>query len=216
MSLKPQIVFRTAFDVSKYRSNRRSPVSENLVRVKQYLVGSQTFQEFIPNYQDYEIIVLDNTVESKYDLPRDFLKLWSKSEIICTGTNKYGRFNKGAGDIETLNFAFKNRIITSNFLFYELRMKTAKPDFINSYLSLPRNMITLDSGMQSVKSGYIGFEFGTALNFYKSVSPIRLVLQKKSIEDLLFNYWQIKSLEFFREGNYAFRFDPWENKYIPY
>ena len=216
MVSKPQIILRTAFDVGKYRNKNDSPVSDNPTRKEQYLIGSHSFQQFLPDFQKYEVIIIDNTVKSIASIPKEFLELWKNAEIFCTRTNRYGKFNKGAGDVETLRYAFKNKIITTDFLFYELRLKTIKSDFIRNYLDFPRNLITREIDNQSARSGYVGFEYSTAQNFYGSTSLIRMTTKKKSIEDLLFHYWNNNSFEYFPTGDYALRFDPRENRYISY
>jgi len=212
----PQIILRTAFDVKSYKNKKNSPVSDNISRAKQYVDGSRAFQEFLPNYREFDLTIIDNTVSSPEGIPVKFRNLWSDTKIVCTGTNRFGRHNKGAGDVETLKFAFKHGIIKRDFLFYELRIKTISSDFIVSYLNSPRNLISLEKDMLSAKSGYIGFEFATAVKFYNSVSPISLVIRKTSIENVLFNYWRSNSFEFFPYGNYALRFDPWKGDYISY
>lgn len=216
LQLKPQLILRTAFDVGKYRNQKNSPVSDNEARKSQYIIGSVTFQQAIPNYLEFDITIIDNTVESIDTIPLEFRELWKSARIICSGTNRFGRFNKGAGDVETLRFALKNQLINRNFLFYELRLKTIDSKFIRSFIDFPRNLITLETDECSAKSGYVGFEYSTALNFYKSAPLIKMTVTKTSIENLLFQYWNTQSLEFFPKGNYALRFDPWANRYIPY
>jgi hypothetical protein len=213
---RPQIILRTAFDVGKYRNKIDSPVSDNATRKEQYLIGSHSFQKFLPDFQKYEVIIIDNTVKSIASIPKEFVDLWKNVEILCTRTNRYGKFNKGAGDVETLRYAFKNKIITTDFLFYELRLKTIKSDFIRNYLDSPRNLITREVGNQSVRSGYVGFEYFTAQSFYRNTSLISMTKKKKSIEDLLFHHWIKNSFEFFPTGDYALRFDPRANRYISY
>lgn len=216
MNSNPQIILRTAFDVRSYRNKKSSPVSDNSSRREQYYVGSRTFQEVLPNFLEYDIVIIDNTVSTIEEIPAEFRELWKHAKIIITGTNRFGKFNKGAGDVETLRFAIRNGIINTDFLFYELRIKTTKPNFITDFLDSPRNLISLEKGLQSVRSGYIGFEFATAVKFYNSLSPLRMAINKTSIEDLLFKYWTNNSLEFFPYGTYALRFDPWADKYISY
>lgn len=212
----PQIILRTAFDVRRYRNKKGSPVSDNSSRKEQYVVGSRTFQKALPNFLEYEIVIIDNTVSSIDEIPIEFREMWKNAKIFTTGTNRFGRFNKGAGDVETIRFAIKNGLIRTDFLFYELRIKTTNPTFVANFLKSPRNLIALERGMQSARSGYIGFEFATAAKFYNSISPLRMAVSKTSIEDLLFKYWKSNSLEFFPYGTYAQRFDPWAGKYIPY
>jgi hypothetical protein len=213
---KPQIILRTAFDVRKYRNKQHSPVSENNIRKEQYLIGSQSFQKFLPDIKNYEVIIIDNTVNSVEEIPTEFVDLWENAKIVCTRTNRFGKFNKGAGDVETLRYAFKNKIITTDFLFYELRLKTMNPGFIQNFLDFPRNLVTLEEDKLSVRSGYVGFEYSTAQRFYSSTSLISMTVKKKSIEYLLLQYWENNSLEYLPAGNYTLRFDPSTNQYINY
>ena len=216
MTSRPQIILRTAFDVRKYRNKNDSPVSDNDTRKEQYLIGSHSFQKFLPDIEKYEVIIIDNTVRSVEDIPNEFIVLWKNAQIVCTRTNRFGKFNKGAGDVETLRYAFKNKIITTDFLFYELRLKTIDPGFIRNFLNYPRNLVTLEEDNLSVRSGYVGFEYSTAQRFYGSTSLIRMTVKKVSIENLLFQYWESNSLEYLPTGKYALRFDPSANQYISY
>ena len=216
MTSRPQIILRTAFDVRKYRNKNDSPVSDNDTRKEQYLIGSHSFQKFLPDIQKYEVIIIDNTVKSVEDIPNEFIALWKNAQIVCTRTNRFGKFNKGAGDVETLRYAFKNKIITTDFLFYELRLKTIDPGFIRNFLDSPRNLVTLEEDNLSVRSGYVGFEYSTAQRFYGSTSLIRMTVKKESIENLLLQYWESNSLEYLPTGKYALRFDPSANQYISY
>ena len=212
----PQIILRTAFDVRQYKNQRNSPVSKNEIRIQQYMDGSHSFQSAFSEYVNYEITILDNTLDSPLDFPKEFVKLWKVANLVCTRTNNFGKYNKGAGDVETLKHAFKTNIISRDFLFYELRIQTVSPAFIEDFMQKPRNLISREIGGNSVKSGYIGFNYETARDFYFSVSPIRMVLKKTSIEDLLYKNWIGNSREFAPNQSYALRFDPWANKYIPY
>jgi len=216
LQTKPQLILRTAFDVRKYRYRKGSPVSDNNSRKNQYLLGSHSFQQSFPDYVEYDITIIDNTVDSIDSIPKEFRDLWVEARIVCSKTNRYGKYNKGAGDVETLRFAFRNKVITRDFLFYELRLQTIDAKFIRSFTESPRNLITLETDEQSVRSGYIGFKYSTALNFYREVPLIHMTVRKTSIEHLLFQYWKEKSLEIFPNGNYALRFDPWANSYISY
>ena len=216
MTSRPQIILRTAFDVRKYRNKHDSPVSDNHTRKEQYLIGSHSFQKFLPEIQKYEVIIIDNTVKSVEDIPKEFIALWKNAQIVCTRTNRFGKFNKGAGDVETLRYAFKNKIITTDFLFYELRLKTINPGFIRNFLDYPRNLVTLEEDNLSVRSGYVGFEYSTAQKFYGSTSLISMTVKKESIENLLLQYWEKNSLEYLPAGNYTLRFDPSANRYIFY
>ena len=90
------------------------------------------------------------------------------------------------------------------------------PGFIQNFLDFPRNLVTLEEDKLSVRSGYVGFEYSTAQRFYSSTSLISMTVKKKSIENLLLQYWENNSLEYLPAGNYTLRFDPSTNQYINY
>ena len=92
-----------------YPTNKDS--YKNNDRIQQYATGISKFYSFLSNFDNIPVLLTDNTVNYKSELPQTLLDILLPGTMISVAkNNKYGQFNKGAGVIEQLKY-LKNKIL---------------------------------------------------------------------------------------------------------
>jgi hypothetical protein len=204
-----QIVLRTALSTSNYKAAKNSPVEIGPKRISQYSKNAEILVALAPELFSNDVLVVDNTVESPCQMTEVFeSSLPNTVRYIATGTNSFGRFNKGAGDSETYRHLIRNRFVTRSFLHLELRLRPIAKDFINDFLVNPRSTarMNLDS---TIQSGCIGYSYEDATRFFwRNAKPLLMTLGKVSIENLLSEYWGKYDLSIWQGAAQFLRHDP--------
>lgn len=213
---QPILILRTAFNASKFLNSDISPVSTGKARTDQYLNGLIALEQHLPNFKYIDKFLIDNTIESENDLPFEYRNILN-TKIILTNTNKYGKYNKGAGDVETAKHLMQHKLLPETFYFmYEPRLKLINGQFINSFFSNPRNMICAPKNENSTRSGYYGIHYEELILFLKANSPFAMKWKKTSIEDKLLIHANKNNWEIWETFGYCQRFHPELGRYLPY
>ena len=98
MKNKILIELRAAIDVS---DNTYIPLCHGDKRTQQYVDGLKEFFKFENSFNKCDIVFVDNTLDSSDDIPTQIRKCLSDNTFLYVkNKNDYGKFNKGAGDIE--------------------------------------------------------------------------------------------------------------------
>ncbi len=204
------VVFRTAFDVSNYKNSVKSPVSSNDVRIDQYIQGIKSIIKVAPYLFEQNCILVDNTISKNENFPRSFRKIIPKNvEILATGTNTFGRWNKGAGDVETMRKVMELRILKKiPVLFVELRLTYLDGYFFRIFAENPVSTILENRKGDSTLSGYYGLTYQDFEKFFTSISPLRMTIRKISIEDILLSTARKNNWRILTENCYALRHNP--------
>ena len=212
------LVLRLALDISNYRNTEKSPVSNNSERVKQYSDGLRTFFRLVDCEQFNEILFVDNTLNTIESIPENILAaLPSSVKLILTKTNRFGRWNKGAGDVETYKYLFSRNLIKTEYIFhFEPRLILKNSKLIDDFLLNPRSIFSLSSDAMGVQTGYLMVESRLFKKFSTTRRALSLTILKKSIENALLNFIQKKNVEIWKDFTCCERIDPITNRLVRY
>jgi hypothetical protein len=212
------LVLRLALDISDYRNVERSPVSNNSERVRQYSDGLCSFFRLVDFTQFDEILFVDNTLEGLDDIPANILSdLPPTTKIILTETNQLGRWNKGAGDVETYRYLFSNDLIKTKFIFhFEPRLILKNTKLIDDFFLNPRSIFSLSSNAMGVQTGYMMVESKLYKQFCTKRRALTLTIFRKSIEGVLLRFIQKRNIEIWRDFTCCERIDPDSNRLVRY
>jgi hypothetical protein len=212
------LVLRLALDISDYRNVERSPVSNNSERVKQYSDGLSSFFKLVDCNQFSEILFVDNTLEGLDSIPGNILKILPPTtKLILTKTNKFGRWNKGAGDVETYLYLFSKDLIKSKYIFhFEPRLILKNTKLIDDFFLNPRSIFSLSSDASGIQTGYMMVESKLYESFCTKGRALRLTIFRKSIEVALFRFVQKRNVEIWKNFKCCERIDPVSKRLIRY
>ena len=129
--------------------------------------------------------------------------------------NDYGKYNKGAGDIEMWKDYSEILEEYDYFFHYEPRMLLKDSSFINSFMENPRNYFCL-AGDNQVKTGYFGVNVKDFKEFYSQVDLDHMVSNFVSIEYMMFDFFENKETEFEKDKHYCLWHDAAIEKYVEY
>jgi hypothetical protein len=204
------IILRTALDTNKYRNVHRSPISIGGDRLQQYIEGLDRLFALPIQHTSIQFLLVDNTIRAISDFPTELTKMIPKKvKLIASRTNKFGRFNKGAGDIETMRFLFKKNLVSSdNYFHFEPRLYLQDPSFLFDFLEHPRPMICLSKENGLATTGYYGADKRSFTKFVNDISLIEMCLKSTSIEKLLLKHAQKFSWEIQKISEFCVRIDP--------
>jgi len=204
------VVFRTAFDVSNYRNGKKSPVSPNYVRTNQYIQGMKSIIEVAPYLFEQNCILIDNTISKTEYIPYSFRQIIPKNvQIYASETNFFGRWNKGAGDVETMRKVIKlKKLEEKPVLVIELRLTYLNGYFFELFAENPISTILENKKGNSSLSGYFGLNYRDFEEFYTRISPLKMTLRKISIEDILLSTAKKNKWRVLTENCYALRHNP--------
>ena len=212
------LVLRSAINVKKYRNFLRSPVTSNTDREMEYAQGIVKFFSLI-NHQSFDFILLvDNTISSINDYPDALRKLLPEScEIIASNSNKFGKYNKGAGDLETYRYLFnRNKITTPYTVHFEPRLQLSNSRIFERFFMSPKSLLSLSMDRAGIQTGYMFLKTSQLKKFCSFARLIRMVIKKQSIENHMLQFAQSKNIEIL-EGYYcSLRIDPLTRNMIEY
>lgn len=219
------VILRTALDVDSYMGHDLSTVSTGTRRLREYISGILSLTHFLKRYPDIPLMLLDNTLSKSGQIPKEIINVLPKHAILrTTGTNEFGRFNKGAGDIETWT-SIRDEISEYRvILHYEGRLRIRSERFLTSFFESPRSMVCREnpqpmrflSKPQSVATGYFGIDAQSLTELIKNVNPEDMIKQEIAIEHLFYDFWKHKKFEMWSHSGYCWRSNPNSGKRMRY
>ena len=87
--------------------------------------------------------------------------------------------------------------------------------FINSFLKKPRNFFSIAIKSEQVKTGYFGVNTKDFMRFIKGINLDKMIVNKMSIENLMYNFFKNKNSEFINKEFFLWH-DQQINKYVRY
>ena len=210
MSNGVTFLLRSAIDAEKYLANNKSPIILGQKRWINYERSSKIFFSKIQCLEVDKIILIDNTLKnSSVNVQRIRQFIPENVEIVLTETNKFGIYNKGAGDIETLKYIanFKN-IFTEHIFYFELRLELISLDFMENFTNKPRNLIHINPINKSATTGYFGCKTQTLFDFVNTSNLESMIKDEASIEYLLGEFAVQNNWELFSKNGFTIRYDP--------
>lgn len=219
------VILRTALDVDSYLGHDLSTVSSGTRRLNEYISGIVSLTNYLKKFPDTPLMFLDNTLSSNEQIPQEIIAILPKNTILrTTGTNEFGRFNKGAGDIETWTSIREEISEYKVVLHYEGRLRIRSERFLNSFFESPRSMICKEMPQpmriwnkpDSVSTGYFGIYSGALIEFIKNIDPEYMTKQKIAIEHLFYDYFRLKHFEMWSHSGYCWRSNPNTGKRMRY
>ena len=210
MSNGVTFLLRSAIDADKYLAHNKSPIILGQKRWINYERTSKILFNKIQCLEVDKIILIDNTLKnSSVNVQRIRQFIPENVEIVLTETNKYGIYNKGAGDIETLKYIanFKN-IFTEHVFYFELRLELISLDFIENFINKPRNLIHINPINKSATTGYFGCKTQSLFDFANTSNLESMIKDEASIEYLLSEFAVQNNWELFSKNGFTIRYDP--------
>jgi len=183
------VELRCAFDSSNFFNP--SWVSHGESRDSQYERGFKTFFDVYAKYNiPYKnIYVVDNTLKSKEDLNKNIANNIPKDvNLTLTQKNKYGRRNKGAGDIEGWNFTRNIFSKYKYFFHHEPRMETKSSVLFDTFLKEPNNIFIINNEPDQFQTGTFIIRTEDMLDYIDYRTPQQLCSPPTNIENDLFNF----------------------------
>ena len=188
-----------ALNTSQYASEESSPIAVGEKRIQDYENGLARLRLVLRGFAKTPIFVVDNTLEDLSQIPLELKSLIPENwTIVLTHSNKYGKLNKGAGDIETIR-CISQKLTTYNYVvFYETRLILEKSDILAALIKSPRNSIWLENKSfydfilrkksKSVSTGFYSIKSEMLLAFVDEVDLEVMVNRKESLEDIFFDF----------------------------
>jgi hypothetical protein len=201
---------RTAFNSEQYK-NDDSPTPNNDLRISQYIEGLLALKLLVPEFDSVEKFVIDNTVKDLSQVP-EIYKTLSNAMLFLTKTNKFGRRNKGAGDIETYQFLYKSpSVIFDYLLHFEPRLKLMNPLPLTELLRYPKDQFYKTPHSSSIISGCFMLSYSLHKAFIDNVDIKLMVRNRLSIEDLLADFAISNGIEIKNVASFCKRTDQMGN-----
>ncbi len=117
MKNKILVELRAAIDVS---DNNFIPLCHGSKRTQQYVDGLKGFFKYEKYLNKCDIVFVDNTLDSSDEIPTQIRECLSDDTFLYVkNKNDYGKFNKGAGDIEM--WKEYSEILEGIRIFFSLR-----------------------------------------------------------------------------------------------
>lgn len=216
--MSTSLVLRTAFDVGRYKNVDRSPVASAQIRLEQYIDGLRRFRSLISIEFFDEVFVVDNTLKSISDFDKRVVQcLPSSVKFLATGTNHFGRYNKGAGDLETYRYLFNSQLLRNEFtVHFEPRLKLIDTTIFDNFFARNRSLLCVSPNGNSIQTGYMFLASAELRKFCSLNRLLSMTLRQESIEDLIFKYAEKRNIELVSNYTSSLRIDPVTNNEVPY
>tara|TARA_B000000532_G_scaffold183760_1_gene149904 strand:- start:3576 stop:4283 length:708 start_codon:yes stop_codon:yes gene_type:complete len=168
---------------------KKANLQWGLQRIKQHILGLKRLEQ-LDVFKDFSnIIFTDNTVNSKILVPRKITKTLPLNTIyILRRINKIGKFNKGAGLIENLQYCIKYIENFDYLVYFEPRLYATNNYFFKDFLSKPRNLFYKQKN--DYKSGYFGVSTKDFINFLNKTNTNEMIEKNLTVESLLFKEFE--------------------------
>jgi hypothetical protein len=181
-------------------------IGNDILRKKDYIEGLNKFFKYQNTIKDCDVVFVDNTHEDESQLPNEIMNEIPEGVFLYVkNKNDYGKYNKGAGDIELWK-EYSDTLLNYDYFFhYEPRMIINDFSFIESFISNPRNYFCKESSGCSVKTGYFGVNVKDFYEFYSQVDLDNMVNNKISIENIMYDFFKEKNVDFIENKSYCTR-----------
>ena len=165
-------------------------------RITSYEKGFEALSEKnIYNFFD-DVILIDNTTSNEKHIPKKIFKLLPrKTTFLLRNSNTFGKKNKGAGMLDSLQ-RHKNSFLKYDFIFYlEPRLQVQNTSFIKDFIKSNKNRFSIESSKR-VKTGYFGSKTEDFIHFINDHSVDKLINDNLHIEQLMYDYYLEKDTVF--------------------
>ena len=151
----------------------------NQSRIDQYIEGFDSLSKYKILDLFEKNIIVDNTVSSKTDIPKDLLAaIGDKTELHLFKENELGLLNKGAGVIESLS-RIKSIIKEYDFIVYfEPKLKIIDDNFFKKFIDNPSNIFYKVDNYPQVKSGYFASTSNDFLELFDYINLEEMIEKK--------------------------------------
>jgi len=174
-------------------------------RLNEYIKGFSSIKEHENTITKHaDIIVSDNTIDSKEEIDPNILKhIPTCAKFNLANKNKYGQQNKGAGLIEYWRHSANIYSRYKWVLFYESRLFLEDFSFFNSFFDDKRTMFKYGADCASLGGFFTGmFAARTKdiLNFCNNINLNNFTLQGQIIEQILYFYYRKNNITYKNVG----------------
>ena len=188
--------------ISLKPTNKVSTFPEGDTRNNHYINGFKEFFSYnnILKKHNITVIVFDNTIKSKDEIPEKILCEIPDNVIIKTDiVNVHGEKNKGGGLVE----AWLHNIDTIKeydyLIHFEPRQFLKSFTFIENFLDNTRNVFTYNNNPCTAKhfnTGLFTIQTNVLLKFISIYKPEFFSRTMQSIEYVLYNFFQENKIEY--------------------
>lgn len=198
------IVLRSALNALDFKANEHSPVITGHDRLNNYLNGLNLIKKTLTGGKSHEVLWVDNTLNETKSIPLKISSILdSEWKILTTGTNQYGKYNKGAGDIETI-LSIKNILLEyEHVFFFESRLLLKKYKRINKIIFSQKPFLTLENksfiqwilrkNNKAIATGCYCLPSKVLIDFAQGVDLGLMVRDRVSIEESMYSYITTKT-----------------------
>ena len=168
-------------------------------RNKQYIEGLKSFFKYydILKNNNVEVMIFDNTLESKDKIPDEILSAIPEGVTIkASYANTYGKINKGAGLIESWIHNIDEIKDFDYLIHFEPRQILNSFNFINDFLDNNRTIFTFNTNPRASKhfnTGLFTIKVEHLIKFMNAFPPGKF---NCSIEHILYWFFKNNNLEF--------------------
>ena len=196
-NLKMLLVLSCAFNpppLTGYGSGRFSGEE----RIRQYVVGFETFFNGHERFKEFDIILTDNTILGIDEIDTRILsKIPKNTKIFLTRNNQIGSLNNGAGLIFTLNCLCEKIKEYDWVVYHEPRQKTRHFNFIDSFLLNPRNLFSINKeNGKHFNTGLFCISSKNLISYCSSADIVEMTMKSISIEDHMFLFFNKEKIPF--------------------
>lgn len=175
-------------------------------RHTQFANGLKKFFEYKEklNLNQCDCFLLDNTVKNLEEIPEEIKAIIKENnlEVFYSPHNKYGKHNKGAGDIEGLKFVKEKISNYQWFIHFEPRQLLVSHQFFDSFFNKPRDLFTFNDNPNARRHFNTGLYATETKNIIKFIDIFndtelqKMVLNSVSIEYILHDYFINNKIHF--------------------
>lgn len=165
-------------------------------RINSYIEGFNSLKNL--NIYDYfdKVLIIDNTIKNKKKFPRSVKRLIPENaDFIVSNKNLYGRINKGAGMIETLQKNIHNFEKSQKIFYFEPRLILKNIDLCKNFIQDNKNYFSYES-KERVKTGYFGSITKDFVEFINQCSVHNIIDKNLHIELLMYDFYKNKKTMF--------------------
>ena len=165
-------------------------------RIKSYLEGFNSLKDLkIYDYFD-KVLIVDNTIKNKKKFPQSIKRLIPENaEYILDNQNVYGRINKGAGMMDSLQKNLQEFKKSQKIFYFEPRLILKDIDFCKNFIHDDKNYFSFES-KERVKTGYFGSITKDLVEFVNQSSVQDIVDKSLHIELLMYQFYKNKNTAF--------------------
>lgn len=174
-------------------------------RYSQYYLGIKAFfdtHRHLLKQTPVRVFLLDNTITSLDELPTKLSKLIEDEipEVHFFGDNLWGSQNKGAGEIQGVQYMLSEIQKHRWFIHFNPRQQIKSSYFISSFLEAPRELFTINvNPPPHFNTGLYATRTASIFRFVSQFTDARLrtmVLRKESLEHLMYAHYKSTGVPF--------------------